>query len=243
MKMGWCAVLLAICFALTGIGDGQCRQDIQPGRYWIKVRNEDGTVWCLDRDRFDQSHYKLVYSACLHPESMYFDVKDPGNAGGCYQIRPAAEDGAGNNYHMLMVISGPEADRRGWTPVLSSLCSDQNPNCSHNDQTWAIQSWNNGTYKIRSNVPVEGAPQGYCIDKRDDSGEGAPEPQFKDCEDQMHQQYWFQPVSAPVANLRAKRATRSAAKICTPGETWVCKESMPKPYTAKPQSVGSIKAQ
>jgi hypothetical protein len=70
-------------------------------------------------------------------------------------------------------------------------------------------------------------PQGFCMDKRDDSGEGAPEPQFLDCRNNLHQQFWFERVVAPVANSRAS-VTSPSGYTCDPGETWVCKESTGK---------------
>jgi hypothetical protein len=152
----------------------------------------------LDRDRFDDSHVKLVFSACLHPESQLFEVRDPGDAHGCYQIRPRADIGSGFNYHLLFVTSGPVPNNRGWTPILSGPCSSFSGQCSHDFQTWVVQKWPNGTYKIRSNKAVEGYPLGWCMDKRDDSGEGAPEPQYLDCRNDPLQQFLFEPTNLPL---------------------------------------------
>ncbi len=230
-RFSWCTLskyAFIIALLAPTILCGQCPSEaIQPGVYRIEVTDEDGSRWCLDRDRFDDKHVKLVFSACLHPESQKFELRDPGNAHGCYQIRPVPDIGSGNNYHMLAVVSGPVADNRGWTPILSMSCLVSGGDCSENFQRWNIQPWGNGTFKIGSNIPVEGAPQGYCMDKRDDSGEGAPEPQFLDCRNQLHQQFWFEPVMAPVAHLRAP-VTRPSGYICVPGEVWACKESAGK---------------
>jgi hypothetical protein len=205
-----------------------CTEDLPQGVYKISVTNEDNvTQWCLDRDRFDPNHVKLVFSACLHPESQRFKLVDPGNAQGCYQIRPLAES-SGNDYHVLAVITGAGNPHDGdWTPIRSSPCSSFHGNCSQNFQTWTIHRIENGSYEIKSNVPVEGAQYGYCMDKRtDDTGEGAPEPQFLDCRKWRNQQFWF--VADAPQHTDLVPETRPSGYVCQAGKTWVCKESVAK---------------
>lgn len=228
-----CKYALIVALIAPATVYGQCTEDIQSGVYWIKVTNEDNSQWCLDRDRFDGNHVKLVFSACLHPESERFELTDPGNSHGCYQIRPLAES-SGANYHLLAVISGPEADQRGWTPILSSFCPSFGGNCSQNFQTWTIHRIENGSFEIKSNVPVQGYPHGFCLDKRDDSGEGAPEPQFLDCRKNLHQQFWFVPDVSRRTELMAHQKGPSGY-ICQAGKTWICKEPAGKGSPRSPQ--------
>jgi hypothetical protein len=205
-----CAFFCTFMVALfvPAVGYGQCStQAIQPGLYWIKTIFDDGTHYCLDQADDDALHRKLVFSGCDRPQTEQFEVTPVPN--GCYQIRLKSAIVDANNYRMLVVEIGPGVppgpEERRWTKILNGVCyPGAYGGCFRDFQTWLIQNfpgpypgppWPGGTFKIKSVSRVEGYPNGWCIDRRDNTEDNVSEPQYLDCRStDLHERYIFQRV-------------------------------------------------
>ena len=177
-------------------------QAVQPGLYWIKTIFDDGTHYCLDQADDDPHHAKLVFSGCNRPKTQQFDVVPVAN--GCYQLRLHSANIAENNYRLLIVEMGPEQHPDGAKYLTVCVYPGIAGGCTNDYQTWVIQNdpgpypgppWPLGsTVIVRSVKNVEGYINGWCMDRRDDTGEGAAEPQFLDCREpeDLHERYIFQ---------------------------------------------------